>query len=74
MREMKQPGNEMETVSVLVPVYNVDQYLAECLDSVLAQTYRHQRRLNRSQLPNGGLSVASNTGLTLFSPEPEIVT
>ena len=27
-------------VSVLVPVYNVEKYLPQCLDSILAQTLR----------------------------------
>ena len=27
-------------ISVIVPVYNVEPYLRECLDSILAQTFR----------------------------------
>ena len=29
----------MDLISVLVPVYNVEKYLVECLDSILNQTY-----------------------------------
>ena len=30
---------EKPLISVVVPVYNVEDYLQECLDSLLAQTY-----------------------------------
>lgn len=28
-------------ISVIVPVYNVEEYLPRCVDSILAQTYKH---------------------------------
>lgn len=30
-----------EKISVIVPVYNVEPYLRQCVDSILAQTYRY---------------------------------
>lgn len=32
-----------ETIDVLVPVYNGEKYIAKCLDSLLAQTYKNLR-------------------------------
>ncbi|MBF0714041.1 glycosyltransferase family 2 protein [Gemella sp. GH3] len=31
----------MTKISVVIPVYNVEQYLRECLDSVITQTYKN---------------------------------
>lgn len=30
-----------EKISVVIPIYNVEAYLAECLDSVTGQTYQN---------------------------------
>lgn len=32
-------GNEKEKISVIVPIYNVENYLAQCIDSIQKQTY-----------------------------------
>ena len=37
---MMQIDIETATVSVIIPVYNVEKYLPECLDSILGQTHR----------------------------------
>ena len=29
----------MPELSIIVPVYNVDEYLSRCIDSILSQTY-----------------------------------
>lgn len=31
----------LELISVIVPVYNVEKYIRECLDSIVNQTYKN---------------------------------
>lgn len=33
--------NEKEKISIIVPVYNVEKYLNECIDSIINQTYKN---------------------------------
>ena len=30
-----------ELISIIVPIYNVENYLRQCLDSIIAQTYQN---------------------------------
>lgn len=30
-----------EKITVIVPVYNVENYLRQCLDSIMSQTYQN---------------------------------
>lgn len=38
---MENKGCKNETISVIVPVYNVEAYIAECIESLVVQTYKN---------------------------------
>lgn len=39
---MEEKNNNKENlISVIVPIYNVEQYLRECIDSIISQTYKN---------------------------------
>ena len=31
----------MELITIIVPVYNVEKYIKECVDSLISQTYQN---------------------------------
>ena len=33
----------MKVISIIIPIYNVEKYVAECLNSVISQTYDHSK-------------------------------
>ncbi len=37
----------MKTVGVVIPIYNVEKYLKECLDSVINQTYTNLLKVTK---------------------------
>ena len=40
MQDFEQKGNDKPCISVIIPVYNVEKYLRQCLDSVVNQTLK----------------------------------
>lgn len=47
----------MDLISVIVPVYNVSEYLCECVDSILSQTYQNLEIILADDGSNDGCSV-----------------
>ena len=51
-----------KTISVIVPVYNAEPYLRECLDSVCGQTFQNLEMIPLAELPqNWDQTVIYNT-------------
>lgn len=65
---------EKTTVSIIVPVYNVEKYLPICIDSILAQTFRDFELI----CVNDGSPDGSQAILEQYAqperPVPELVT
>lgn len=40
---MKKQQNSQPAVAIVVPVYNIEEYISECIESILNQTYRNFR-------------------------------
>ena len=59
----------MQKVTIIVPVYNMEQYLPECMDSLLAQTYRNLEIL----LVDDGSKDGSATMCDQYANEHESV-
>ncbi len=38
---MENKEREQELISIIVPVYNIKEYITRCVDSILNQTYRN---------------------------------
>ena len=64
-----------EIITVVVPVYNTEKYLGECLDSLLCQTYGDlhiicvndgSNRISSYVTENGGAAAARNFGISRF--------
>src|SRR5215213_1311693 len=51
------------TVSVIVPLYNVEEYIAECLDSIAAQTFtRYEVVVVDDGSPDGSRDIVERYG------------
>ena len=36
-----------DKISIIVPIYNVEQYLRKCIDSIINQTYKNLEIISR---------------------------
>ena len=54
-------------ISIVVPVYNMERYLTQCVESILAQTFTNwELLLVDDGSTDNTLQVANSLGLTLI--------
>ena len=55
-------------ISIIIPVYNVEAYLADCLDSILAQTFESfEVILVDDGSTDGSPAIAQNTPMRILN-------
>ena len=60
MREVNDMSTEKETISIIIPMYNAELFLHECISSVLAQSYENWELLLVNDGSTDGTSIICN--------------
>ena len=57
----------MKKISVIVPIYNVEKYIARCIDSILSQNYENLELILINDGSTDGVETIINTYLEKYS-------
>ena len=56
----------MEKVTIIIPIYNVEKYIARCIDSILAQNYENLELILVNDGSTDGVETIINTYLEKY--------